>query len=555
MRKFKYIILTVVISVAALLTISAGNKDYELGKNLEIFYNVFRALSTSYVDGIDPEKTTTKAIDAMMSTLDPYTEFYNEKEMEEFEITTTGKYGGIGSIIRRHFEDTSYIQIYQPYKNSPAAKAGLLPGDKIISINSKDMRGASTESVSNVMKGDPGTNLKLVIAPVRDSSARREITIKRERISVPSVDFYTMLDDSVGYISLQKFMETCSEEVKTAILDLKQQGMKSLVLDLRSNGGGILSEAVGVLSLFVPKGCEVVSMRGRDPEENRTFKTTSDPIIPDMPLAVLVNRGSASASEIVSGAIQDLDRGVVIGTRTYGKGLVQSTQSVGYGTYIKLTTAKYYIPSGRCIQALDYSSRNEDGSVGVVPDSLITEFKTSKGRKVYDGGGIMPDLATTKTPSSRFATALYMMGCMDDYALTYFKNHSDTPEIKSFKLTEDDWKEFKSSVDPTKLEYTSMSEEKLKEMVKSAKREGYYDQIKGLIDSLEQQLKTDIEKDFDRNREEITEYLENVIITAYHFAEGGSEYILKHDDELKEAAKILTDQTLYQEVLSRDSSR
>lgn len=531
----------------------AQNKDFKHGKNLELFFNSYNRALTNYVDTINSDLGTKKAIEALFSTFDPYTEYYDEKETLEFEISTTGKYGGVGSIIRQHYQDSLYIQIVEPYKNSPSDKAGLRPGDKVLIVDGVDMRGKQVEEVSNAMKGDPGTIVNMIVAPIRDTTKRKNINIKRERISVPAVRYYSLLNDSIGYILLSSFTENCSNEVEKAIKDLDTKGMKSLILDLRSNGGGRLDEAVKVMSLFVPKDSEIVTIKGRNKNNDIVYKTHNTPIVPTLPLVVMVNRSSASASEIVAGAIQDLDRGVVIGERTFGKGLVQSVMDVGYGASIKITTAKYYIPSGRCIQALDYTHLNEDGSVGKIADSLISEFKTKNGRKVFDGGGILPDTIVPAKEVGRFAAFVYMTGYSDNFALDYYSRHLETPDIETFALTDKDWNDFKKMLKSEKLDYSFESEGNLKKLVHSAKAEGYYDDIKGLITQIETTIKSDTDKHLEFNRKEITMYIERAIIINYLYAEGGVKLMLKHDKSLSIAKSIATNKKSYNSILSENN--
>ena len=386
-KGYRYLLTAVIAaSAAALLTFAARN-DFGLGRNMEITVNMMRELSLGYVDPVDPDKLMEGAAEGMVSDLDPYTEFIPEDQMSNFELLTTGKYGGVGSLIRKKGD---WVTIAQPYKGSPADRAGLKIGDKILAIDGKDAKGFTTEQVSSRLKGDPGSKVRVTVEHL--TGGTETVTLQRERIAIPGVPYAGWVAEGIGYIRHSDFTEGCYEDMRAAIERLRSEGeLKGLILDYRSNGGGIMQEAVKILGMFVPKGTEVVSTKGRTEDSRRVYRTESEPILPDLPLAVLVNGNSASASEIVTGALQDLDRAVIIGQRSYGKGLVQTPRPLGYNAMLKLTTAKYYIPSGRCIQAIDYS-HSQEGTVRSVPDSLISEYTTRAGRKVYDGGGIMPDL-------------------------------------------------------------------------------------------------------------------------------------------------------------------
>ena len=402
----KWIVWGAMLLVAGGSFAATSQPDFLLGKNIQILFNMFRDVSLFYVDSVDADRLLENAAAGMVSELDPYTELIPEKEMADFEIQATGKYAGIGAIIRKSGD---YVMIAQPYKNFPADKAGLVVGDVIVAINGESIKGYDATKVSDMLKGTPGTSVKLTVEKLL-TGEQEEVEIKRERIVISGVPYYGVIDGNVGYILHNDFSEDCSQDVLAAFEALKKQGITSLIIDLRGNGGGILQEAVKILSMFVPKGTTVVSMKGRSEDSNEKFVTTTDPVDTEIPIAVLVNSMTASAAEIVSGALQDLDRAVLVGQRTFGKGLVQVTRPLGYNAYLKVTTAKYYIPSGRCIQSVDYAHRNEDGSVGMVPDSLIKEYKTVAGRKVYDGGGIMPDVRLDPNYTSIFTMSLYAKG-------------------------------------------------------------------------------------------------------------------------------------------------
>ncbi len=414
-RKIKVFAAITLLLGSSVMFYAFNDKDFQISKNLDIFVSLFRELNLYYVDDINPEKLIETGINSMLASLDPYTTFIPESEMADFRFMTTGKYGGIGALIRKAGD---YSMISEPYKGFPAFNAGLQAGDTIISIDSTSIKGKSISDVSELLKGTPNTQLNLVIKRIGVKEPISK-TLTREEVTINNVPYYGMLDDSIGYVRLTSFTKDAANDVKKALLDLKTKNAKSIILDLRGNPGGLLVEAVGVSNLFVPKGQEIVSTKGRVKQWDQTYVTTNPAVDPDIPLVVLVNHGSASASEIVSGSLQDLDRAVIVGQRTFGKGLVQTTRPLSYNTELKVTTAKYYIPSGRCIQALDYSHRNPDGSVGHIPDSLISAFKTKDGRTVYNGGGIKPDITINGETPGAITINLYAKNMLFDYATLY----------------------------------------------------------------------------------------------------------------------------------------
>ena len=398
--------------VLAVATAAVPPPDgFRMGRNMEVLVNMLRDISLFYVDDVDPDELLSDAAAGMTAGLDPYTVFISEEDMDTFQLLTTGRYGGVGSLIRKSGDGVVFAE---PYKGSPADRAGIVVGDRILEIDGQDASAMTTEQVSSLMKGEPGTRLKMKVAKFYTGDTV-QVELKREIINIPGIPYYGMLPDSVGYILNIDFTDEVSNDMRNAIMSLREQGAKALILDYRNNGGGIVQEAVKILSFFVPRGTEVVSLRGRNPEENAVFTTQQDPLDTEIPLVVLVNNGSASAAEIVAGALQDMDRAVLVGRRTFGKGLVQSTRPLGYNAYLKVTTAKYYLPSGRCIQAIDYASRAEDGTLSHIPDSLITEFRTAAGRRVYDGGGVMPDVRVPAEYVSRFAYVVYGKGYIHDF--------------------------------------------------------------------------------------------------------------------------------------------
>lgn len=428
-------------------------------------------------------------------------------------------------------------------------------GDKLLEINGQNIKGYDDTKVRDLLRGDPGTVLKLKVEKLVTGQVE-ELTFKRERIAISGVSYYGMVGDSVGYIVHSDFSEDCSSDIRMAFMELRKKGAKALILDLRGNGGGILQEAVKILSMFVSRGTEVVSMKGRMKELDATFRTQSDPIDTQMPVAVLVNGGSASAAEIVSGAFQDLDRGVLIGQRTFGKGLVQSTRPLGYNAYLKLTTAKYYIPSGRCIQAIDYAHRNEDGSVEYVPDSLIREYKTAAGRKVYDGGGMMPDVLTPAKYLSRFALVLYAKGYIEDFANLYYKEHRDGVDVDNFKLSDAQYEDFVRFMADKKSDFESETQQAVAQLRKKAERDKYLDRISAELSEIENKIKDDKDSDLKEFKDDIVRLLESEIILRYHYADGVTRHNIPNDQEIIEALRVLGNKDLYHEILSsRDTQR
>lgn len=445
----------------------AQSAEFKAGKALESQYDILRELSAGFVDTVDIEKLTNIGIKAMLGSLDPYTEFIPDENEEDFEMMRTGTYGGIGAVIRKI--DSLGVLITQPYLGSPAVKYGLEPGDIILKINDEDVTPLPVDKCSEKMKGQPGTEVKFLVKKGRTAEVE-EITVTRERVHIPDVSYSGIIRDSIGYIRHDAFTSGGSSDFRKAFVELKQKGVKHLVFDLRSNGGGIVDEAVNILSIFLPKGTMVVYAKGRTPEANFTYKTEQEPIDTLMPITVLVNSGSASASEIIAGAFQDLDRATIAGTRTYGKGLVQGFRPLSYNGKLKLTTAKYYTPSGRCVQALDYSNRNSDGSVGVVPDSLKKAFKTLKGRTVYDGGGITPDTLIASEQYSRPAYSLVANDIFGEYAIEYYKKHKEIASPSEFALTEEEYEEFVKYAAQKEFDSRSAAAAQLDQMLKAAKR-------------------------------------------------------------------------------------
>lgn len=535
---------------AAALTLFAARNDFGLGRNMEITVNMMRALSLEYVDEVDPDHLMEGAARGMVEDLDPYTEYIPEEGMQDFELLTTGKYGGIGSLIRQK-ED--YVRIAQPYQHSPADKAGLKIGDKIIAIDGKDARGFTTEQVSERLKGEPGSTVKVTVEHL--DGTRQSVAIRRERIAIPGVPYAGWVADGIGYIRHSDFTEGCYEEMRAAVERLRREGeLKGLVLDYRSNGGGIMQEAVKILSMFVPKGTEVVSTKGRTADSRQAYRTESEPILPDLSLAVLVNGNTASAAEIVAGALQDLDRAVLVGQRSFGKGLVQSTRPLGYNTMLKLTTAKYYIPSGRCIQAVDYS-HSQQGSVRTVPDSLISEFTTRAGRKVYDGGGIMPDLVTEPEYVSRFAVTLYALGFIEDFGDDYMRRHAgDTIDVRTFTITDADYADFAEFMKDKKVPYESDTRRALKALKKAAE-EDRFEELAAKFERVESELKDDTQTNLETYRREVVEAINNDIILRHAYTAGVIEHSLTDDAELQQAVGVLQSPDEYRRITTEQDTK
>lgn len=551
-RGIRYALISCVAILAGSLLISAANPDFLMGRNLHILFNMFRELSLFYVDPVDSDEMLQDAAIGMVSRLDPYTELIPESEMSNFEMETTGKYAGIGSLVRKNGD---YVEIAQPYRGFPADKAGLVIGDKILAIDGTDTKGFEVAEVSKRLKGDPGTELRIKIQKMLTGETV-ELTIKRELVRISGVGYYGKVADSIGYIVHDRFTEDCSNDVRKAFTELRKEGITGLVIDLRGNGGGILQEAVKIMAMFVPKGTEVVSMRGRMKEVDATFRTQTEPIDTSIPVVVLVNSMSASAAEIVAGAFQDMDRGVLLGQKTFGKGLVQSPRPLGYNAYLKVTTAKYYIPSGRCIQAIDYAHRNEDGSVGYVPDSLIREFRTAGGRKVYDGGGVMPDLRTGQPGYvSRFAIALYTAGYAEDFANAYFKKHRTPVDVDRFALSDADYAEFVAFMADKEVEFESETQLAVTQLRQKAEREKYLPRIADELAVIESRIKEDKTSDLQLFREEIARMLEDEILLRYHYSQGVIRHKTAQDKDLQAAIALLRDNARYRTLLTQDTSR
>ena len=535
----------VIVLTCSLTALRNDDKSFEISKNLNIYATLFRDVNMFYVDEVNPEDLVTSIIKSMLKSLDPYTVYYPESEMEDVKLMTTGEYAGIGSVISKKGD---HVIIREPYKNSPADKAGLLPGDIILSIDGNSTKGKNTEEVSTMLKGQPGKEIIIKVSREYQPKPLEKRAI-REKIQIPSVPFYGLANDSTGYIYLNSFTDKSATDVRTAIIDLKNKGIKSLIFDLRGNSGGLLDQAVEIVNYFVPRNSKVVSTKGKVKQWDKEYTANNNPIVPDMPLAVLIDRGSASAAEIVSGALQDLDRAVLIGERSFGKGLVQTVRDLAYNTKLKVTTAKYYIPSGRCIQALDYSHRNPDGSVGKVPDSLITEYATQNGRKVYDGGGISPDIKIEAEEFARITQELVLQDITFDFVNNYALRHPEISPIKDFKLSDEIYEEFKQYLKEKKFSYETESQRMLEKLIKTAKNEKYYDGSKEEIEKLQKDFAHSVDRDMNLFKDEIMSFLTEQFIQRYYYIEGVIEYKMKNDKEVKKAVEILANQDEYQKIL------
>lgn len=548
-KKLRGVLIIIPVVMLSLLTSSYVDSYFEISKNLDIFITLFKELNLYYVDDTQPGDLMEEGINGMLESLDPYTTFIPESDIEDYRFMTTGQYGGIGALIRKK---DSLVVVAEPYEDFPAMKAGLLAGDIILEVNGKSTEGKSTGDISAILKGQPQTEVKVKIQRYGKDKPL-DVTIMREEIQIKSVPYSGMLNEEVGYVNLSSFTDNCSKDVKDAIVELKEKGMKKLVLDLRGNPGGLLNEAVALSNLFVPKGEMIVSTKGKVKEWNKDYRAMQAPLDKDMPLAVLVNSGSASASEIVSGVIQDLDRGVIIGQRSYGKGLVQTTRPLSYNSQLKVTTAKYYIPSGRCIQALDYSHRNDDGSVGKVPDSLISVFQTKAGRLVYDGGGIRPDVEVDPIQLSDVAFNLGVKMLYFDFATEYYHTHPEMAPVKDFHVDDALYSEFKTWLENQEFDYTTDSEKVLEKLKEVAQEEKYFKRITAEYEALEARVKHDKEKDLEDFQDEVKDLLRGELISRYYHQRGRIQAMLEDDQEVNKALEIFANMDEYNRILTDTS--
>lgn len=520
--------------------------DFKIAKSLDIYFSLFRDVNVYYVDETDPEKMVETSINAMLESLDPYTVYIPESELDEFAFMTTGQYGGIGALIRN--KDKKPI-IAQPYKGFPADKAGLKAGDIILEIDGVSTNDIQIDKISEKLKGVPKTKVKLLVErPWTNEKFDKEIV--REEIKITSIPYYGIVEPGVGYICVTKFTPDVSKELKDALRELKtEHQITSLIIDMRGNPGGLLIEAPKICNIFVEKGQEIVSTKGKIEKWDQVYQTTELPFDTEIPLVILVNRASASAAEIVAGAMQDLDRAVILGQRTYGKGLVQTTVPLSYNSQLKVTTAKYYIPSDRCIQARDYAHRNEDGSVGYIPDSLISEFSTKNGRKVYDGGGIIPDIKMDPEEVSPITISLITESVLFDFATKFVYKNQNIPSVDDFEITDDLYNDFVDFALEQNFSYQTQSEKELEELEKIVKREKYFDRAKDELEQLKNKLANNKEKDLQSFKTEIKEFLRDEIIGRYYYEEGQLKASIKDDKQIFKAVEILKNKDVYSSIL------
>lgn len=549
MKKVLISLLMVLLAAPAFAQIDRDH-DFKTAKNMDIFNSIYKNLDLMYVDTLDAEEVVGNGIKAMLGSLDPYTTYYPEEKVNELKNMLTGKYAGVGAVVRYNFQ-LQRVCISEPYENMPAAEVGLKKGDVILSIDNEDMTNKDVAYVSDHLRGDPGTSF--IIKVKRPSTGKTlKMKITRRTIQMPFLPYYGMLEGGFGYINFNSFTDNCAKDVRRAFIDLKKQGAKGLVFDLRNNGGGSVSEAVSIINMFLPKGKTVLKMQGKLQRSNKEYKTSVEPVDSVMPMVVLVNGNSASASEIMSGSLQDYDRAIILGTRTYGKGLVQTTMDLPYNGQMKLTTAKYYIPSGRCVQALNYKHA-KGGYVEHVPDSLTKVFYTANGREVRDGGGVKPDVEVK--PDSLPNIAFYLAGARDsnevmlNYEVDYIAKHPTIAPAKDFALTDADYDEFKARVLKADFKYDRETEKYLKDLEKLAKFEGYYDDAKPEFEALKKKLSHNVAKDLDYNKEYIKQLLENEIVAAYYFQAGAIQNSLRYDKQIKEAVKLLNSPEEYSKIL------
>ena len=539
-RKIKKILIALVVSLSLL---GFADSYFEIAKNLDVFTTLYRELNNYYVDETDPGKLMKTGIDAMLKSLDPYTTYIPESEIEDFKFMTTGQYGGIGAVITQR---NSYVFISEPYEGFPAQKAGLIAGDKILTIDGVSAKDKTTEEVSKALKGEPNTEVKLLIE--RRGENPFNVVFNREKISVKSVPYSAFIDDNIAYLKLRSFTRNCTKDIKRELQVLqKDKNIEGIVLDLRNNPGGLLNEAVSMVNLFVDKGEEVVSTKGKIKSWDNIYKANSETFDRETPIVVLINQSSASASEIVAGAIQDLDRGVVIGQRSFGKGLVQQTKKLSYNAQLKLTVAKYYIPSGRCIQALDYSNRNKDGSVGKIADSLMTEFKTRNGRIVYDGGGINPDITIEQDEINQIVIALLRERLFFDYASEY---HFLNPALDSnYIMSDGDFSKFEDFLKDKEFEYKTETERIIKKIKDISKEEEYYSYLEVDLQNLSDKFMLEKKDDLQKSKSDIKEILSGEISSRYFYQKGRIKSSINYDKEIHKALKVLENPSLYDSIL------
>ena len=550
-RRNGVLLAAVLVAVAFFSFKSGDDRNFQIAKNLDTFNSIVKELDMFYVDTLDPNKTVREGIDYMLSSLDPYTEYYPEDDQAELQQMLNASFGGIGSLITYN-QKLKRSMIAEPFEGTPAAKVGLKAGDILMEIDGKDLAGKNNQEVSQMLRGAVGTSFKLKVERPDEKGGTRplEFDIVRQTIQTPMIPYDTIFNKNVGYINLSTFSGTPSKDFKKTFLKLKKEGITSLVIDLRGNGGGRLEEAVEIANFFLPRGKVIVTTKGKTKQASNTYKTLREPLDLDIPITVLVNGATASASEILSGAFQDFDRAVIVGSRTFGKGLVQTTRPLPYGGVMKITTSKYYIPSGRCVQAIDYKHRNEDGSVGTIPDSLTTVFHTAAGREVRDGGGVMPDIEVKQEKLPNILFYLVRDNLIFDYATQYCLKHPSIPSPQEFKVTDADYNDFKAMVKKADFKYDQQSEKIMKTLKEAAKFEGYLDEASEEIKALEKKLTHNLDRDLDYFSKDIRSMIADEIIKRYYYTRGGIIQQLKDDDGLQAALKILADPVKYKETLS-----
>lgn len=550
-------ILSLILALALLVPAHAQNEhSFSVSKNLDIFNSIYRQLDLFYVDSLEADKIVRVGIDAMLNELDPYTSYYPEEDMQDLKMMTTGKYGGVGSIIRQRKDSTGVI-IFEPYPDMPAAEVGLQVGDLMLEIDGKSLKGQNTTEVSEQLRGEPGTTFVLKVQRPGEKKTR-EFKITRRNIKKSALPYYGMYGNA-GYIHLTEFIENCSKDVRKAFINLKEQGAKTLILDLRDNHGGLLTEAVDIVNLFVPKGLTIVETRGKLSAASSKYVTNNEPLDLDVPIVVLVNKETASAAEIVAGALQDLDRAVIVGNSTFGKGLVQSPRDLPYNGSIKLTTAKYYIPSGRCVQAIDYKKEREaaelyrtTGKRINTKDSIAHKtFHTAGGREVTEGSGVKPDIDVAHDTLSNIVFYLSDDDVLVDWGTRYFQKHPSIPAVRDFALTDADYEDFKDMVKASGFKYDRLSVKRLEDLKKTMRFEGYYEEAKDLIESLEAKLAHNLDKEMDRKKTDILKIMSLEVVKRYYYQAGMAEEALKGDKDLEKAIEIVSDQSEYNKILGK----
>lgn len=544
--KYKWFFILLLVAAAAFAFRAPAEKYFDIAKSLDIYATLFKEVNAYYVDEIEPQKLVRKSIDGMLESLDPYTDFIPEDEIESFRITTTGQYGGIGALISVVNKKTV---ISHPYKDFPAFKAGIKVGDEIIAVDGKPIDAKTTSEISALLKGQPKTDVDITIKRVGSKEAFT-VKLKREKINISNLAYYGMLDLETGYVKLDDFTPGAAREVSEAVQELKASGATKLILDLRDNPGGLLHEAVNIVSLFVPKGSEVVSTKGKVQEWNKTYSTLNNPVDTEIPMCVLVSEGSASAAEIVAGALQDYDRAVLVGKKTFGKGLVQTTRPLAYNSQLKVTTAKYHIPSGRCIQALDYAHRKADGSVERFADSIKSEFQTQNGRKVLDGGGLDPDIIVEDEYLGTITTGLINAQLVFQYATLYCSENQAPADFKTFSLSEKEYERFLAYLKTNKFTYSTPLERSAKQLIEAAKNERYYAELEAQLQTLKSKIEAGKAEDMIRFKQEIKEILEEQIAFNFGLNEGQAQIALTRDKAVVKAQQVLNNSTEYTNLLS-----